>query len=118
MAFEIVEWQRAYAPALAIPDGATDDARRGATWYGDRCIRCHKMRGVGGDRGPDLTTVAGRIGAVPFTAHLERHPGWAETAVEPPGPLGAQELWSFLRAAAASPAPAPPEPVTADRATR
>ncbi len=117
VAFEIAEWQKAYAPALAIPDGAPDDARRGATWYGDRCIRCHKMRGAGGERGPDLTTVAARLGPGPFAARLDRHPGWKETTVEPPGPEGAQQLWSFLRAVAAAGGPTTrPEPVTADRA--
>jgi hypothetical protein len=114
--FELAEWQKAYASALAIPEGAADAARRGATWYGDRCIRCHRMRGAGGERGPDLTTVATRLGPGPFAAHLERHPGWTETTVERPGPEGAQELWSFLRAVAASGPTPRPEPVTADRA--
>ncbi len=115
VAFEIVEWQKAFASALAIPDGATDAARRGATWYGDRCLRCHRMRGAGGERGPDLTTVAARIQPGAFGALLERHPGWKETPGDAPGAQGAQELWTFLRAVAAAAAEAKPEPVTADR---
>lgn len=119
VAFEIVEWQKAFASALATPDGATDAARRGATWYGDRCIRCHQMRGAGGERGPDLTTVAARLRPGPFGALLDHHPGWRMTTGEPPGPEGAEELWTFLRAVAASSAAgARPEPVTADRGAR
>ncbi len=117
VAFEIVEWQKAFASALAIPDGATDAARRGATWYGDRCIRCHRMRGAGGELGPDLTTVATRIGPGPFAARLDRHPGWTDSTLEQPGSDGAQELWSFLKAVAVSGGPAAkPEAVTAERA--
>ncbi len=113
VAFEIVEWQKAFASALAIPDGATDAARRGATWYGDRCIRCHRMRGAGGERGPDLTTVAARLRPGPFGALLDHHPGWNDAVGEAPGPAGAEELWSFLRAVAATNG-LRPEPVTAD----
>src|SRR5512133_220004 len=72
VAFELVEWQKAFATALAIPDGAADAARRGATWYGDRCLRCHQMRGAGGQRGPDLTTVAARLRPGPFASMLDR----------------------------------------------
>ncbi len=113
VAFEIVEWQKAFASALAIPDGAADAARRGATWYGDRCIRCHRLRGAGGERGPDLTTVAARLHPGPFAALLDRHPGWKETSGEVPDPDGAQELWSFLRAVAATGPAQRAEPVTA-----
>jgi hypothetical protein len=113
VAFEIVEWQKAFASALAIPDGASDAARRGGTWYGDRCIRCHRMRGAGGERGPDLTTVAARLRPGPFGALLDHHPGWSDAVGEQPGPQGAEELWSFLRAVAAT-IGIRPEPFTAD----
>ncbi len=117
VAFELADWQRAYASALAIPEGAPDEARRGATSYGDRCLRCHRMRGAGGELGPDLTTVAVRIGPGPFATRLERHPGWTDSTLEQPGPQDAQELWSFLKAVAATGGPAAkPDPVTADRA--
>ncbi len=117
VAFELVEWQKAFASALAIPDGATDAARRGATWYGDRCIRCHRMRGAGGERGPDLTTVAARLRPGPFGTLLDRHPGWKkDTPGETPGPQGAEEIWTFLRAVAAATTGAKPEPITAERA--
>lgn len=114
VAFEIVEWQRTFGAALATPDGATDGARRGSGWYGERCISCHRMRGVGGDRGPDLTAVAARIRIAPFAALLERHPGWSGTGGDPPGPEGVAELWAFLRAVDAASSGAPPEALTAD----
>ena len=116
VAFEIVEWQRAFAPALAAPEGATDAARRGSGLYADRCLRCHRMRGAGGERGPDLTTIAARLRQESFASLLARHPGWNVTSGEAPGPQGADELWSFLRAvAAASPVTPRREPVTANR---
>lgn len=117
VAFEIVDWQRTFGAALATPDGAPDAARRGSGWYGERCISCHRMRGVGGDRGPELTTVAARLRQAPFGALLEKHPGWKHTGGDPPDEQGAAELWSFLRAVATSTTTSPPEALTADRGT-
>ncbi|HEY6098154.1 MAG TPA: hypothetical protein VIW03_01900 [Anaeromyxobacter sp.] len=118
IAFDLVDWQKTFGAALATPDGAPDGARRGSASYGERCIGCHRMRGVGGDRGPELTTVAARIRQAPFAALLEKHPGWKGTGGDPPGEQGARELWSFLHAvSAAEPNAAPPDPLTADRAT-
>jgi hypothetical protein len=114
VAFELAEWQRAFGAALSTPDGAGDDARRGSSWYAERCISCHRMRGAGGERGPDLTTVAERLEQLPFAALLEKHPGWKTAAGEPPGEQSAGELWAFLRAVAVSPAPPPIEALTAD----
>lgn len=102
VALELVVWQATFAGALAPPEGASDAARRGAGWYGERCINCHGMRGVGGARGPDLTKVAARLGSGPFAALLERHPGWLGLPGDPPGAQDAAELWSFLRAVAAT----------------
>ncbi len=116
VAFELVDWQRALAPALAAPDGSPDAARRGSSLSADRCLRCHRMRGVGGERGPDLTTVAARLQPGPFAALLDHHPGWKVTEGDGPGPDGPQELWSFLRAMAAATTGARPDPVTAERA--
>lgn len=117
VAFEIADWQRTYAPALATPDGAADGARRGSGWYGERCISCHRMRGVGGERGPDLTAVAARLHPAPFAALLQKHPGWNGTGGDPPGEEAASDLLAFLRAVAAAPAAAPPESLTAERGT-
>ncbi len=117
VAFEIVDWQKTYGAALATPDGAADGARRGSGWYGERCISCHRMRGVGGERGPDLTTVAARIRPAPFAALLEKHPGWTGTGGDPPGEEAASEVWAFLRAVAAAGPGTPPESFTAERAS-
>jgi mono/diheme cytochrome c family protein len=116
VAFEVVEWQRTFGPALAPPDGAADAARRGAGVYGESCIACHRMRGVGGERGPDLTTIAARLRPGAFASLLADHPGWTE---RPPGETSsdaaASELWSFLKIVALSATGAAPErPVTAD----
>lgn len=116
VAFELVDWQRTFASALATPVGAPDSARRGAGWYGERCVACHRMRGAGGSRGPDLTTVAARLGQAPFEALLERHPGWTTGVGDPPGAEGAAELWSYLRSVAAAAPGAQPTALTAESA--
>ncbi len=115
VAFEIVEWQQMFAPALAIPVGAVDAARRGSGVYAESCISCHRLRGVGGDRGPELTTVAARMRPGAFASLLPNHPGWHERPPADPGSEEAAELWFFLRSVAAAAAVlSEPEPVTAD----
>lgn len=116
VALELVAWQETFARALATPEGSPDAARRGAGWYGERCINCHGMRGVGGARGPDLTTVAARLGADSFATLLARHPGWQGLPGDPPSAGDARELWSFLRAVATSSEGAPPEALRAESA--
>jgi mono/diheme cytochrome c family protein len=116
VAFEIADWQRTFGPALATPDGAPDGARRGAATFGDRCISCHRLRGAGGQRGPDLTTVAARIRPGPFGELLERHPGTRAAGGERDSEMEAADLWSFLRAVAVAGLGARVEELTADRA--
>jgi mono/diheme cytochrome c family protein len=122
VAFDIVEWQRTFGPALAAPEGSAEGARRGASLYGDSCITCHRLRGVGGERGPDLTTVAARLRPTSFTALLPSHPGWRERGITELPPDAATELWTFLKAVAdvaatpgAAPEQAPAEELAADR---
>ena len=104
VAFELVDWQRTFGPVLSPPEGAADAARRGAGVYAESCIECHKLRGQGGQRGPDLTTVASRLGPEAFTALLPSHPGWKERRLrDSPDPESATELWAFLRAVASVP---------------
>ena len=100
VAFEIVEWRQTFGPALAAPDGATDAARRGAGVYAESCIACHRMRGAGGERGPELTTVAARLRQPEFLSFLPGHPGWAERPAQDLAGDHAGELWTFLRAVA------------------
>jgi mono/diheme cytochrome c family protein len=116
MAIELVDWQRTYGVALGSPDGATDAARRGAALFGESCIVCHRMRGTGGERGPDLTQVASRMSERTFAAMLPGHPGWRERAA--PSPDAVEETWAFFRAVAASPGPSPLEPVLDEPADR
>jgi mono/diheme cytochrome c family protein len=120
VALELVDWQRTFGPALAPPEGAQDEARRGAGVYAESCISCHRLRGQGGERGPDLTTVASRIAAQKFADLLPSHPGWKERRLRDGAEDGVGEVWAFLRGVASVPAPAPAGPeeaVTADRAT-
>ncbi len=60
------------------------------------------MRSAGGERGPDLTTVAERLSHDRFRALLERHPTPTDGGVEPPGPEASEDLWAFLHAVAAT----------------
>lgn len=116
VAFEIVDWQRTFAPALAPPEGSADAARRGGFAFGESCISCHRVRGVGGEKGPDLTAVAARLREEPFVAALQRHPGWSHRRAEQPRAEAASELWSFLSAVAAGGAGGTPPEMTAGRA--
>jgi mono/diheme cytochrome c family protein len=120
VALELVDWQRTYGPALAPPEGAQDEARRGAGVYVESCISCHRVRGQGGERGPDLTTVASRIAPQKFAELLPSHPGWNDRRLRDGSEDSIGEVWAFLRGVASVPAPtpaSPEEPVTADRAT-
>jgi mono/diheme cytochrome c family protein len=114
VALELVDWQRTYGPALAAPEGAADVARRGAGVYAESCISCHRLRGQGGERGPDLTTVAARIAPQAFASLLPSHPGWKERRVRDASEEPSTEIWEFLRTVAA--APAPPEKTAQDEA--
>lgn len=120
VAFEIVDWQRTFGPALAAPDGAADAARRGSGVYAESCVSCHRMRGVGGERGPELTTVAARIRPGAFAALLTGHPGWEQRPVgDASSDAVATELWTFLKyVALATTGTGPDEHITADTAER
>lgn len=118
VALELVDWQRTFGPALAPPEGASDEARRGAGVYAESCISCHRVRGQGGERGPDLTTVASRLAAEKFADLLPAHPGWKERRLRDGSGEVAGEVWAFLRGVASVPAPATPTPdeaVTVER---
>jgi hypothetical protein len=73
---ELVSWVATYGKALRVPPGASDAARLGAEVLATSCLGCHRLRGVGGTRGPVLTSalVAGEARAVArrLRAHLQR----------------------------------------------
>ena len=117
VALELVDWQRTFGPALAAPDGATDDARRGAGVYAESCICCHRVRGQGGERGPELTTVASRLDAGAFVQLLPAHPGWKDRRVRGADEPTA-EVWAFLRAVASVPIASPPEEASPERSAK
>lgn len=114
---EIVDWQRTFGPALAPPDGAVDAARRGAGVYAESCISCHRMRGQGGERGPDLSTIGARLERNAFAALLPAHPGWKDRRTrDASAEQTSAEVWAFLRAVATVPAATAPVEATAERA--
>lgn len=115
VALEVVDWQRTYGPALAPPEGAPDAARRGASVYADSCISCHRVRGAGGQRGPDLSTVASRLRAESFAALLPGHPGWADRRRDDGEAQSREDVWTFLSAIAATAPPSTVEAATAER---
>jgi hypothetical protein len=78
------------------------------------------MRGVGGERGPELTTIAARIRPGAFAALLSGHPGWEQRPYgEASSDAVASELWTFLKyVALATTGPGQDEHLTADTAGR
>lgn len=115
---DLADWQKTFGAALATPDGAPEAARRGSALYGERCITCHRMRGAGGERGPDLTSVATRLRAGALVALLPGHPGWKGAAGDPTVEEGAAELWSFLHAVAEAGTPPAAVPAPAEERSR
>jgi hypothetical protein len=119
VAFEIVSWQRTYGTALAPPEGADDAARRGADVYVESCIGCHQIRGAGGTKGPDLSTVALRLRGDAFLGLLPSHWGSAERHRRDTSDAWQGEVWSFLGAIAVlPPIEVPQGEVTVERVPR
>jgi len=75
-ALEVMTWEKTWGRALRPPPGISDEARIGAGQYALRCAACHRLRGVGGQRGPALDGAVSRLGAGPFLAAVQRHPEW------------------------------------------
>jgi mono/diheme cytochrome c family protein len=49
--------------AAQTPDAGSGDVQKGATVFRESCARCHRITGVGGDRGPELGAVGKHMSA-------------------------------------------------------
>lgn len=112
-AVEVLAWEKTWGRALRAPPGSSDEARLGAGQYLMRCAACHRLHGAGGQRGPALDGAVGRLGAGPFVAAVQRHPGWpsrvgAELAS---GEAVAAQVAAFLSTSDQSGVQAPEEEV-------
>ncbi|MGC3998945.1 MAG: hypothetical protein QM767_16460 [Anaeromyxobacter sp.] len=106
-ALEVVNGARVVSRALTVPEAAPDGARIGAGVFGWRCLGCHQVRGVGGQKGPDLTRAADHVSLDALRKLLPSHPGWIQRGLEPPPEEAPAQLHAFLRMAAAQAALGP-----------
>jgi hypothetical protein len=112
---EVAAWSAGYGRALRVPTGAPDAARAGAEEFARTCMQCHRLRGEGGSRGPDLSralaTLAGWDGFAAAVRAHEGRPGAEDAAGLPRSAV--RDVAAFLHAVAVSdPAPVeePAEP--------
>ncbi|HEX9290367.1 MAG TPA: c-type cytochrome [Anaeromyxobacteraceae bacterium] len=95
---EMQSWVGTYGKALRVPPGASDDARLGADAISVSCIGCHRVRGVGGTRGPELKDGGARDPQA-FAAMLRDHLGRTSGMDVPEtSPAAARQIAAFLRA--------------------
>lgn len=96
-------WVGSYGRALALSPEVSDQARRGQARVADHCLPCHRVRGAGGTRGPEL----GLPGwpAERIAARLETHGAMAWLPPGPDGEAARREIAAFLHAVATTPAP-------------
>ena len=92
-------WVRTYGRALRVPVGAPDEARLGAEAIASSCIGCHRVRGTGGRRGPELTGALAGDGAA-LAERLRDHLAKASGGGSAPEvlPATARRIAAFLRA--------------------
>jgi mono/diheme cytochrome c family protein len=97
---ELVDWIPTYGRALRVPPGAGDEARLGADVLQGSCLNCHKLRGVGGTRGPELKDELVVKDPAAFRTlladHLAKVSGLASAPETTPGQ--ARSVAAFLRA--------------------
>jgi hypothetical protein len=70
---ELRSWVATYGKALRVPQGSSDEARLGAEAISLSCIACHKVRGVGGTRGPELRSQAVQGDRGAFSETIRKH---------------------------------------------
>src|SRR5512143_1278631 len=86
-ALALESWISSYGRALALPPEASDLARRGVERVAGHCLPCHRVRGAGGTRGPDLARALAEWPAGRIAARLLPH---SSEAWLPPGADGDQ----------------------------
>jgi mono/diheme cytochrome c family protein len=120
-------WTRSYGRALRVPAGAGNGARRGASVLGSQCIGCHRIRGMGGTRGPPLTGVEALRDERALAAKLRNHLREVSGMAGAPelGTGTAHEIGEFLEAVRLAGAPddepvelSPPLPIEPAPTTR
>jgi mono/diheme cytochrome c family protein len=96
---EVVSWIATYGRVLRVPPGASDGARLGAGVLATSCLACHRLRGLGGTRGPELAAglVAGDTQALAnrLRPHLQQASGLASAPELTPVEVG--QVVAFLR---------------------
>lgn len=117
---EVLSWLATYGRALRVPEGAPDEARPGAEAFQTSCMMCHRVRGTGGSRGPELTESFGDGQARErLAASVSAHAGQGEaSAIAELGAAPVRQIAAFLRAVALAgagmpqeePPPEPPPP--------
>jgi hypothetical protein len=109
-------WVATYGRALRVPPGASDEARLGADSLQAQCLGCHRVRGVGGTRGPELNDAFVHTRPEPFQGsfrdHLQKVSG--VSLAGDPSQLNGRQIASFLHAVELAGTPPdeikPPEP--------
>lgn len=99
---ELVSWLATYGKALGVPPGADDAARLGADVLATSCLGCHRVRGAGGTRGPELTQALVRGGPQGLATRLRDHLRVVSGTPSAPAvtPLAAGQVSAFLDVAA------------------
>lgn len=97
---EMQSWVATYGRALRVPQGSSDDARLGAEAISVSCLACHKVRGVGGTRGPALRGASIPGDAEAFASSMREHLSkvtGSQSAPETSG-VATRQIAAFLRA--------------------
>lgn len=109
---ELAAWQQADGKALRVPAGASDEARRGSDAFATYCMTCHRLRGKGGEAGPELTTFLRAGDGDRLVALLPGHlAARAGVPVPDPPPGVARQIAAFLRAVAVAAAAGPDDEI-------
>jgi hypothetical protein len=97
---ELQSWLPTYGRALRVPPGASDDARLGAEALSVSCLACHRLRGVGGTRGPELGAAAIQRDPDGFVRRMRDHLATASgmPGAPPVAAATAEHIAAFLRA--------------------